>query len=241
MSPTRLITIPALRWGMLNAYLARGEDGCMLIDTGMPGAEGRIGTVLAAEGLNWGDVKLIVVTHGHIDHAGGAVRLRELTGAPILAQARELPYLAGEPPLLRATPGFGTLFKLTGIIERPFAKLVPDIVLGDAALELRPYGFAAQALATPGHTPGSLSVLFEDRQVAAGDLAASGILLGGILLTGRVKQPPFEEDSAAVAASLTRLLSMGATTFYLGHGGPLPRAAIERHVARLTRRGVLRR
>ncbi|MCW1932754.1 MBL fold metallo-hydrolase [Pararhodobacter zhoushanensis] len=67
----------------------------------------------------------------------------------------------------------------------------------------------------------------------AGDLLASGILLGGIALRGRPKSPPFEEDRAAVAASLRRLLAMGCETFYLGHGGPLPAAAVRRHIERL--------
>ena len=67
----------------------------------------------------------------------------------------------------------------------------------------------------------------------AGDLAASGILLGGLALRGRPKSPPFEEDIAGVIASLEHLLAQGCTQFYLGHGGPLPAQAIARHVGNL--------
>ena len=88
-------------------------------------------------------------------------------------------------------------------------------------------------MSTPGHTPGSLSVLLDDGAVLAGDLAASGILLGGIALKGRPKPPPFEEDPLQVARSLKFLLSKGAKRFYLGHGGPLDAGVIERYAGKL--------
>ena len=96
-------------------------------------------------------------------------------------------------------------------------------------VDVGPMSFAV--LHTPGHTPGSISVLIDDVQVIAGDLAASGIFLGGIALKNRPKQPPFEEDPQQVAKSLAALLSLGCTRFYLGHGGPLGADKIRKHVA----------
>jgi glyoxylase-like metal-dependent hydrolase (beta-lactamase superfamily II) len=73
-----IIPIPILPFGMVNAHLIRSEAGCILIDTGIPGSEHKIGRVLAKHGLSFRDIKLIVVTHAHTDHAGSAARLREL-------------------------------------------------------------------------------------------------------------------------------------------------------------------
>jgi glyoxylase-like metal-dependent hydrolase (beta-lactamase superfamily II) len=75
----------------------------------------------------------------------------------------------------------------------------------------------AHVVATPGHTP----VVLNDGRVFAGDLLASGILLGGIALKDRPKQPPYKQDTIAVAKSLQHLLSLVGKSFYLGHGGPL--------------------
>jgi glyoxylase-like metal-dependent hydrolase (beta-lactamase superfamily II) len=104
---------------------------------------------------------------------------------------------------------------------------------GEMSLEDR--GFPLKIIHTPGHTPGSVSVLMENNRVIAGDLAASGVLLGGIALRSEPKQPPFEEDTKAVAISLELLLQRGCKTFYLGHGGPLNADRINEHVSALRR------
>ena len=62
-----------------------GDSGCILVDAGIPGSERKIAKVLTRHGLSMKDIKLIVVTHAHVDHAGSAARLRKLSGAPILA------------------------------------------------------------------------------------------------------------------------------------------------------------
>lgn len=227
MTKTSVETIHMLPFGMLNAFLVINGDKAMLVDTGLPNSESKIEFVLKKHGLDWSSISLIVLTHAHIDHAGSAVRVRELSSAPVLAHCKEIPYCQGVSPILRPTGAFGRLFFKTGAIERPFEYFTPDRIMETDELDLTEYGFPARVFFTPGHTPGSVSVLLEDGVVVAGDLAASGILLGGIAFRSRPMRPPFEEEPEVVAASLARLLSLGCTSFLLGHGGPLPGSSIQ--------------
>lgn len=231
-----ITTIPILPLGMVNAFLLKTDEGAVLIDTGMPGNETKVERALAANGLGWRDLKLIVVTHGHIDHAGSAKRIRDLSGAPILLHDEERSYCLGAPPLLKPTSVFGWLFRQTGVVQGPFDTFDPDISLsGSETFDLAGFGVPGTVLFTPGHTPGSISVLLDNGVAFAGDLAATGILLGGVALKGRPQRPPFEESPREVAASLEMLLDKGAHTFYVGHGGPLNPATVRRHLRHLAR------
>jgi hydroxyacylglutathione hydrolase len=227
-------TIPILPFGMVNAFIVKTGGNAIVVDTGFPGSAKRVLKQLQVSSNP--TVKAIILTHGHMDHAGSATELRRILKVPVIAHEMEAPYLSGKKPRLLPTKGFGQVFKLTGLIEQPFDYFVPDIAFAGAEYNLSDLGFdGATVLHTPGHTPGSLSVFLPDGQVLAGDLAASGILLGGIAMRGRPKRPPFEEDTAAVARSLTALLGLGGRRFYLGHGGPLPKRAIEKHVDKIQR------
>ena len=91
---------------------------------------------------------------------------------------------------------------------------------------------------TPGHTPGSISVLLPNGDVLAGDLVIGGIsFLGGIARLGHARKPPFEDDPGAVRQSLTELLDRGASRFFVGHGGPLMAQEVRRYIAREPRLG----
>ncbi len=237
MAVTRITRVPIMPLGMVNAFIAHTPDGAVLIDTGLPGSEDKVAAALKRVGLSFPDISLIVVTHGHIDHAGNAARLRELTGAPILIQAQEAPFCARDAEMTFCPTGaFGRLFLRTGVAQRPYPGFAADIVLADGeTLDTVRFGVPGTVRATPGHTPGSLSFNLSGGEVVVGDLLASGVLLGGIAFTGRPKRPPFEEDPAGVAASLQGLLDSGATRFHLGHGGPIRAAAVGRHIAALRR------
>jgi hydroxyacylglutathione hydrolase len=235
MNPPTIVRIPILPFGMVNAHLIVGDEGCVLVDTGLPGSHARIGRALAQRGRRFDDIRLIVVTHAHVDHAGAAARLRELSGAPILAHAADLDHYEQKKAMTFCETGwFGRLFMRTGLILQPFAPFRPDILLQDGeALDLRRYGIAGVARHTPGHTAGSLSVQLASGDALVGDLVASGILLGGIMRTGHAIRPPFEDDPRIVATELQRLVDAGMQRFFMGHGGPLPRAEVQRHARSL--------
>ncbi|WP_373050090.1 MBL fold metallo-hydrolase [Thalassovita aquimarina] len=233
MTDPKIVPVEMLPLGMLNAFLVVENGRAMLVDTGLPRSASKVKAALERHGLTLSDLRLIVVTHAHIDHAGSAEQLRALSGAPILAHQDEVDYCAGKPPLLRPSGLFGRLFQKSGVIERRFEYFTPDHVMTEAETGLQDFGFDSQVLHTPGHTPGSLSVLLPDGNILAGDLAASGILLGGIALKNRPKSPPFEEAPKQTARSLERLLARGGKRFYLGHGGPLSAQRIRAHAAKL--------
>jgi glyoxylase-like metal-dependent hydrolase (beta-lactamase superfamily II) len=237
MLPVKIVRIPILPLGIVNAHLIVGEASCILVDAGLPGSERKIERVLALHGLALRDIKLIVVTHAHVDHAGGAARLRELSGAPILAHRDDVDFYSRRAPMtFRPTGWIGRLFLKTSLPHQPYTGFEPDILLGGTdTMNLATFGVEGIVRHTAGHTPGSVAVELSSEDALVGDLVASGILLGGIAFTGRARRPPFEDDPLTVASELERLVHAGAKRFYMGHGGPLEAAEVLRHARVLAR------
>lgn len=236
MSFPAIVRVPILPFGMVNCHLIVGPAGCILVDTGLPGSEQKIERALQSVGRTFADLRLIVVTHAHVDHAGSAARLRELSGAPILGHAGDRDYFEQRRPMGFCETGwFGRLFMRTRLILEPYAPFTPDLLPSDGeTIDLRSFGIEGRALHTPGHTSGSVSLELEGGDALVGDLLASGILLGGLVRKGHAIRPPFEDDPRAVAIELHRLVDAGAQRFHLGHGGPLDAAEVRRHAASLS-------
>jgi hydroxyacylglutathione hydrolase len=235
MTVPKIIRIPILPFGMVNCHLIVTNGSAILIDTGLPGSQEKIATALKRQALGWPDLRLIVITHAHVDHAGSAAQVRELSGAPIVAHSADLPHYTQEVPMtFCATGWFGRLFLKAGLIRQPYAPFTPDILLSDTQqLALAPFGLDGVVRHAPGHTAGSISVDLASKDAMVGDLIASGIVLGGICRSGHAIRPPFEDDAHMAAAALQELLDGGAQTFYMGHGGPLEAEEVQRHAHRL--------
>lgn len=235
-TPT-ILRIPIFPFHMVNAHLIRGEAGCILVDAGIPGSERRIERVLTRHGLSFRDIRLIVITHAHTDHAGSAARLRELSGAPILAHHDDTDFYSRRRPMTFCPTGaVGRLFLKTPLPHQPYQGFMPDITLRNGGLlNLRDFGVEGVVRHTAGHTPGSIAVELSSQEMLVGDLVASGMLIGGIARLGHAIRPPFEDDPHSVARELHRMVQAGGKRFHMGHGGPLGAAEILRHATVLSR------
>ncbi len=144
----------------------------------------------------------IVLTHGHIDHAGGALDLKTaLGGIPI-----EGPHLADKLLL----DGLETQGRAYGIAAKA---VTPDRWLDEGqTLEMAGETFAISHC--PGHSPGSL-VYFN----AANKLA----MVGDVLFVGSIGRTdfPYGDHAALIASVKAKVLSLGDdVTFVPGHGSP---------------------
>lgn len=166
----------------------------MVID---PGDEvARIHRRLTELGLK---LKQIIVTHGHIDHIGGALKLKRLTGAPIFLNECDLPQL----DLMQAQAEF------VGVATPETSP--PDENLSDGQT-VGLNRFPAQVLHTPGHTQGSICLHFVPlKLLIAGDTLFAGSI-------GRTDLPG--GNYGQIMDSLhTRLLTLPDETRVLpGHG-----------------------
>jgi glyoxylase-like metal-dependent hydrolase (beta-lactamase superfamily II) len=213
----RPFAVHTLRLTFANVHLVVGPS-VVLIDTGSPGNTARI--LSWVDGIGAGRPSAIVLTHGHGDHAGSARELRDATQAPVwLARADWTMVEVGRNPPLRPTRA--SAIPLKYMVPNRFPAFRPDRDLthdSPAAL-----GLAARLVPTPGHTPGSISLVLDGGQAIVGDLLMGGYL-GGQLRPSRPRPHYFADDRAALGPSLARVLAAGATTLHLGHGGPISAA-----------------
>lgn len=174
-----------------NCYMISTDKAAIVIDPGCYSPE--ISDFLKD---NADKERLILLTHGHFDHIGGAARLRGETGTPIAIGEKDAPALSD--PFVNLSSAFGCALE-------PFSadKTVADgekITVGDIELT---------AIETPGHTVGG-TCYFTD-----------GILFSGdILFEGSVGRTDFPGGSTAeLMRSISRLLELdGSTRVLSGHG-----------------------
>ena len=206
-----------------NVFVLMGEKP-ILVDTGWGSGTGTVLKGLAEIGLKPTDLALIVCTHGHGDHAGGAAKLRELSGAKVVLGAGdvEMTESGHNRKPLHATL-LGTLLK--PITMRPFPAFTPDIA-ADGEIDLAPYGVEGRIVPTPGHTPGSLSVVLADGDAIVGDLVR-----GSLFAPHSPRRHYYHDDCAAAESHLQSLVDGGTTRLFVGHGGPLDAKAAAAHAA----------
>lgn len=214
---TNLTTVTRIKLPLANAYLVRGKRP-ILVDTGAPGDAGRIVQALRGAGVEPEELSLILLTHGHGDHAGSANELAALSGAPVaLHRADDAMARSGRNVLGTLTSWEARL--LTPFVDKPFPPVAATHLI-DEEMGLHPFGVDGRIVPTPGHTAGSVSILLENGDAIVGDMLMGG-RLGGAIMGTRPRIHYFVADFALLQASLARVLAEQPARLLVGHGGPL--------------------
>jgi glyoxylase-like metal-dependent hydrolase (beta-lactamase superfamily II) len=207
------------------AYVVRGKDSAAVVETGAASAVPQILAALAAQGLSPGDVSHVVVTHVHLDHAGGAgALLRELPRARLVAHPRGARHLVDPSKLVAGTIevyGEARFRALYGeLVPVPAERVVeaPDgfsIDLGGRRLRI---------VDAPGHAKHHFVVWDEaSRGFFTGD--AFGLSYreadgpaGPFMFPTTT---PVQLDPPALHATIDRMLAEGPERMYLAHYGAI--------------------
>jgi hydroxyacylglutathione hydrolase len=198
MSNFRIVVVPVTGFQQ-NCSLIYDEETrrAAVVDPG--GDLNRIEEAIAKTGAK---VEKILLTHGHLDHAGGADELREKLGVPIEGPHRDDEYL------LNALAARGNDF---GVNDMRNCK--PDRWLEEGDV-VEAAGFTFKVLHAPGHSPGSVVLYNEDNKFA---------LMGDVLFRGSVGRTdlPRGDHATLIRSIMTKVLPLGDDVSFLpGHGQP---------------------
>jgi glyoxylase-like metal-dependent hydrolase (beta-lactamase superfamily II) len=157
------------RFGLVNAYLVREDDGLTLIDCVLPRSEGAI---LAAARELGAPIVRIALTHAHGDHVGSLDALAGRLGdVEVLITERDAALLAGDSSLRPGEPG-----KVRGSVKGVKTRPTRTIAAGERVGSL-------EVVDSPGHTPGHVAFLdTRDRTLYCGDAYST---LGGLATSAK--------------------------------------------------------
>ena len=223
MSPrgSAVIQIPL---GRANAFVIRGKRP-VIVDTGYPGSAPAIIDKLTENGIDPKTVSLILITHGHADHFGSAAALKQLTGAPVAIHRLDAePMRKGQDSSLNPTGAIGRFF-ISLMAKRGPAKAPPvkPEILIEGEMNLNKFGVDGKIIHTPGHTPGSVSVILPGGEVIVGDL-----IMKGVLRWWQPNYPLFADNMAQLNKSIKLILQSKPARIFCGHGGPFTPKAVQK-------------
>jgi len=178
-----VLIVPVPAWvAATNAYVIAEGPGSLALVVDAPPEPELIGAVLADRDLS---VAALLLTHGHVDHSGGAGKLESTTGAAVYVHPDD-DFLTLHPEVQLASM-FGIAPPGSYEIPKRFRALA-----GDETLELA--GFDVEVRHTPGHTPGHCCFYLESEETLfSGDQLFAGSI-------GRFDLPG--GDGAALARSM---------------------------------------
>jgi metallo-beta-lactamase class B len=126
----------------VTSFLITTPRGHILLDGGFAETAPMIVANVARLGFRLEDVKVLLNSHAHLDHAGGLAELKRITGATFYASRRDIPLLARGG---LDDPQFGNRF--------PYPRIYADRIIEHGS-HVRLGGVTMTAQLTPGHTPG---------------------------------------------------------------------------------------
>jgi len=198
------------------------EEELTLIDTGLRGSARHIISFVRRLGRSPEEISLIIITHNHLDHAGGLAELKQFTPAKVVLHKADISADESRLPL----PPLGE--KLLRIppfsLFRPFVCVKANEV--DIPVEggevFSPLG-GLEVIHTPGHTPGSISLFSPKKR-----LLMVGDALNRFYRNIRLPPKMVSTDLAQAIDSVKRIARLDFDILCFGHGKPITKDASAR-------------
>lgn len=196
--------------GNVNCYLVINGKTAILVDTGREKHRQKV--LDACRGFK---IRLLVLTHGHVDHVQNAAFLAEALQIPIAMHKADLPLLNDN--MLQPLSSKGILGKIVlSASIKSFHKdkipgFVPSVFLEDGN-RLDAYGIPAQVIGLPGHTKGSIGLDVMEQHLIVGDALMNMFYPTTSMLYN---------DKAAMLQSAKKISQFGERQIYFGHGRPV--------------------
>jgi glyoxylase-like metal-dependent hydrolase (beta-lactamase superfamily II) len=186
-----------------------------LIDTGFPGSGRGIMEYIRSLGRSEEELTRVIITHNHVDHMGSVAELRQMASFTVFAHRADPAGQGTDPPYPR---GIRRLLRVPFFrpVRRHFTLAPEDVDVRLEGGEVLPLLGGLEVVATPGHTPGSISLFSAGRR----------LLFVGDAIQKRRRGPStpakmVSTDLAAATASIATMAKLDFDILCLGHGRPL--------------------
>ncbi len=179
-------------------YLLDCLGGRLLVDTGWAGSLVKFTNELKRYKINLSEIRYVMITHSHPDHAGLTQEIKDASGAKLIIHEKQIPFLEELEEFHQKKGGYVPIR-----VEKCDFILIPS---NRAVWES--IGIPGESLETPGHSDDSISLVLDGSMAFTGDLT-----------------PPFpgnEENEAVIRDSWARVLARKPQVIYPAHGNPFP-------------------
>lgn len=218
-------TVHTVREAFSNVHLIAAGGSYLMIDAGYAKTASDLEARIRGEGIDPKKIVAIVITHGHADHAGGALHFRKKFGTKIIAGAGDQEFMGkGRNDHKTLCP---TNSRAEGLLDETkaerYASTIADIWISEPT-DLKPLvGFPAMVYPMAGHTPGSVVVV-------SGEAAFVGDLFRGEIVGNGATTHFFMCDLKDNVADIRGFLAgagKAVTRFFVGHFRDLSRGDVE--------------
>lgn len=205
-----MVKVERIKCGNGNCYIISQDGNAVLVDTSLEKYREKILSTCKPYKM-----RLLVLTHGHIDHAQNAAFLAKELNIPIAMHKADANLISdNNAQKLYANTILGKIVLKVSVdstFKEPFPPFTPDVFLSEGDT-LEEYGISAKIIGLPGHTDGSIAL----------DIRGEGLIVGDALMN--MFYPTVSmlyHDKAEMLKSAERISSLGERMIYFGHGKPV--------------------